>query len=199
MAGAAERGGAAGIRANGPRNLAAICAAVRLPVIGIYKQVTPGCEVSITPTFSAAREVWEAASPPPSIIAFDATPRPRPGGEDWRTLLKRIQEEFGALAMADISTYEEGIAAAAAGADIVATTLSGYTPYTADRRASEAPDIELVQRLSAVLKVPVFCEGRIQTPEQARSALDAGACAVVVGTAITAIDRVTRRYVERMS
>lgn len=199
LAAAAERGGAVGIRANGPQNLAAICAAVRVPVIAIYKVVTPGSEVYITPTFEAAHKVYIACDPPPAILAFDATPRPRPGEEDWRALLSRIKTELGALAMADISTLEEGLAAAEAGADLVATTLSGYTPYTAARRASGDPDLDLVRQLAERISAPVVCEGRIHSPEQARAALEAGAFAVVVGTAITAIDWVTRRYVETLS
>lgn len=198
LAAAAERGGAVGIRANSPQNLAAICAAVNIPVIGIYKVVRPPSEVYITPTFADARCVHEAGNPPPAILAFDATPRPRPDGEDWRILLQRIRSELGALAMADISTFEEGIAAAEAGADIVATTLSGYTPYTADRHAAGGPDLELVLRLAETISVPIFCEGRVHSPELARAALDAGAFAVVVGTAITAIDWVTQRYVTAM-
>ena len=195
---AAERGGAAGLRANGPQNLAAICAVARVPVIGIYKVVSPESEVYITPTFEAARQTHDAADPPPAILAFDATPRPRSGGEDWRALLSRIQTELGALAMADISTLEEGLAAAEAGADLIATTLSGYTPYTLNKRDTGDPDLDLVRRLAARISVPVICEGRVHSPEQARAALEAGAFAVVVGTAITAIDWVTRRYVEQM-
>jgi N-acylglucosamine-6-phosphate 2-epimerase len=198
LAAAAERGGAVGIRANGPQNLAAICPAVRVPVIGIYKVADPAGKVTITPTFAAAQAIYEAAAPPPAIIAFDATSRPRPQGEDWRTLLRRIQTELGALAMADISTFEEGIAAAEAGADIVATTLSGYTPATVVKKAAGEPDLELVRLLAGVVDVPVICEGRVHSPEGARAAREAGAFAVVVGTAITAIDWVTRRYVEQL-
>lgn len=198
LAAAAERGGAVGIRANGPANLNAICAAVNIPVIGIYKVVRPGSDVYITPTFADAQQVHGAGTPPPAIIAFDATHRPRPDSEDGRVLLRRIQTELGALAMADIATFEEGIAAAEAGADIVATTLSGYTSETAAKQASGDPDLELVRRLAASVSVPVICEGRVHSPEQARAALDAGAFAVVVGTAITAIDWVTRQYVHAL-
>lgn len=198
LAAAAERGGAVGIRANGPANLTAICAAVRVPVIGLYKVVQPPSEVYITPTFAAAQAVREAGDPPPAIIAFDATPRPRPEGETMPTLLQRIQTELGALAMADISTFEEGVAAAEAGADLVATTLSGYTPSTAEKRTTGDPDLELVRRLAAAVSVPIICEGRVHSPEQARAALEAGAFAVVVGTAITAIDWVTGHYIAGM-
>ena len=44
----------------------------------------------------------------------------------------------------------------------------------------------MLERIAAAgLGKPLIAEGRIHTPEQARQALDAGAFAVVVGTAIT--------------
>ena len=45
------------------------------------------------------------------------------------------------------------------------------------------------------MDVPVIAEGRIQTPAQVRAALDAGAYAVIVGTAITRPELITRRFV----
>lgn len=190
----AEMEGAVGIRANSGPNIAAIRAAVRLPIIGIRKRETPGYAVYITPEWSDAREVYEAGA---QIIALDATARPRPGPEDFAALTQRIHAELGAAVMADVSTLEEGIAAVQAGADLVATTLSGYTGETQHRK-STGPDLELVRQLARAVHVPVICEGRVQTPEQARAALDAGAWAVVVGTAITRPDWITAQYVAAM-
>ena len=70
MAKAAQWGGAVGIRANIPEQIRSIKAAVDLPVIGLYKQWSPGTDVFITPTLEAAREVWEAGA---EIIALDCT------------------------------------------------------------------------------------------------------------------------------
>ncbi len=95
--------------------------------------------------------------------------------------------------MADISTDEEGLAAEAAGADLIATTLSGYTE--ASPRDSK-PDLELIQQLVRKVSVPVIAEGRIATPEQAARALRCGAFAVVVGSAITRPEWITARFVE---
>ena len=97
MARAAAEGGAAAIRANGPEDVAAICAAVDLPVIGIYKQHHPGFEVFITPTFESARLVVEAGA---NIIALDGSARPRPDGMSLRTLVSRIHNELGVPVMA---------------------------------------------------------------------------------------------------
>jgi len=192
LAEAAVRGGAAGIRANLPQNIRAIRELVQVPIIGIYKHTLPNYPVYITPTLEHARAVVEAGA---DIVAIDATDRDRP--EPLHELIRRIHEELGVPVMADISTLEEGIAAEEMGADLVATTMSGYTPYTQHRRTMGA-DIALVAQLAQKVTVPVICEGRISSPEEARLALEAGAWAVVVGTAITAVDQVTARFVERM-
>lgn len=191
MARAAQIGGAVGIRANGPDDIRAIRAAVSLPIIGIYKIRDPEFEPYITPTFEAAKEIAEAGA---DIIALDATLRPHPKNLSAAELIAQIKT-LGLPVMADISTLEEGISAAEAGADIVATTMSGYTTYS---RRSDEPDFALIRELVASIKVPVIAEGRIQTPEQARQAIDLGAHAVVVGAAITRPDVITKRYVEAL-
>ncbi len=193
LAAAAEAGGAAAIRANGPENIEAVAKAVKIPLIGLYKVIHPKFDVYITPDFASAQTIFHASSPPPAIIAIDATLRPRPGPDNMQSLIARIQNELGAAVMADVSSLEEGLAAADAGADLVGTTLSGYTQHTAHLPENQ-PNLKLVQELASRLTCPVLCEGRVQTPVQARQALDAGAWAVVVGTAITAIDWVTKNF-----
>jgi N-acylglucosamine-6-phosphate 2-epimerase len=94
--------------------------------------------------------------------------------------------------MADVATLDEGVAAAAAGADFVSTTLSGYVPGSPRQ---DGPDLDLVAALAAALAVPVVAEGRISTPEEAALALARGAHSVVVGTAITAPTALTSRFV----
>lgn len=70
MAQAAKMGGAVGIRANSPQDIREIKKEVDLPVIGIWKLVSEGSEVYITPTLQAAKEIYEAGA---DIIAVDAT------------------------------------------------------------------------------------------------------------------------------
>jgi N-acylglucosamine-6-phosphate 2-epimerase len=190
----ADEAGAVGIRANHGPNVAAIRAAVRLPIIGIKKREVQGFEVYITPEWQDVLEAHQAGA---QIIALDATARPRPGPDDFATLTRRIHEELGALVMADISTLDEGLAAEDAGADLIATTMSGYTPSTADRKAS-GPDLWLVGQLSKETQTPVICEGRVHTPAHALAALNAGAHAVVVGTAITAPTWITEQFVSAL-
>ncbi len=192
LARSAELGGAVGIRANHGPNISAVTEAVNLPVIGIKKRDVTGYDVYITPELVDVEEARNAGA---RIIALDATARPRPGPHNFGDLVKHIHERAGLLVMADVSTFDEGVTAARAGADLIATTMSGHTPYTADRR-TRGPDYELVTALSDALNppaarmrgtgVPVICEGRIHTPHEAMLALEAGAYAVVVGTAITA-------------
>lgn len=192
MAQAALLGGAVGIRANGPEDIAAIRAKVELPVIGIFKMELPGFEPYITPTLPAARLVAQAGA---DLIALDATLRPHPEGLSAADLIAAVKASTGLPVMADISTLEEGQAAARAGADLVATTLTGYTPYT---RHISLPDFDLIRRLVASISVPVVVEGHISTPGEARKALDLGAHAVVVGAAITQPEYITQRFVQAM-
>lgn len=191
VAQAAAVGGAAGIRAQGLADVRGIRAAVRLPLIGLWK--TGDHDVMITPTLDHALDVAHAGA---DVVALDATGRPRPDGRTLAATVHAIHERTAALVLADVSTYDEGVAAAEAGADLVATTLAGYTDYSVG--ASE-PDLDLVARLASSLAVPVVAEGRIRTPAQTADALAAGAHAVVVGTAITHPTTLTRWFVDAMS
>lgn len=190
MAKAAEMGGAVGIRANGPEDIKAIRDTVDLVIIGIYKVQIPGYPVYITPTFETAREVARAGA---DIIACDATLRERP--VPFSELVKMIHNELGLKVMADISTLEEGLRAAEAGADIVATTLSGYTPYSPKRIG---PDITLIRELAKALSLPIIGEGRYRYPWQVRRAIKEGAYAVVVGNAITNPISITRWFCQAL-
>lgn len=190
MASAAVEGGAVGVRINGEADVRAARRAVTVPIIGLRKVRESGFDVYITPGFDDARAVAEAGA---DIIAIDATPRSRPGGGTAEELIARIQSELGLPVLADIASEQEGVMAASWGADLVATTLSGYTANTPKM---DDPDIALVRRLVGVLRRPVVAEGRYSTPQQAREALDAGAFAIVVGRAISDPRTITRTFVD---
>ncbi len=192
MARAALQGGALGIRANSPADIAAIRAAVDLPIIGLYKEQIPGSPIFITPTLRHARAVAEAGA---DIIALDATLRPHPVGLDAAGLIRQVKDATGKPVLADVASYADGLAAWQAGADAVSTTLSGYT---ADSPQQEEPDFALLARLAANLPIPVLAEGRIATPAQAAHALNLGAFAVVVGSAITRPQWITRQFVTKI-
>jgi N-acylglucosamine-6-phosphate 2-epimerase len=191
MARAAAAGGAGAIRANGPLDVAAIRAVTNLPIIGIHKQGDPG-GVFITPTFEAAAGVARAGS---DLVALDGTLRPRPNGQSLAEQIRLIHNELGVRVIADVDGLESGLAAREAGADLVATTLSGYT----DGEVPRGPDIALVRQLAGKLDCPIIAEGRIRTTEDVRAACDAGAYAVVVGYAITNPMDITARLVQAMT
>lgn len=192
LAAAAEQGGAAAIRAQGAEAIAAIRAAVQVPIIGLRKRAVAGSDVYITPAVEDAVAMRDAGA---DVVAVDATRRPRPGGEEPEAFLARLRAALGAGCeiLADVDDLPAGVDAAAAGADAVATTLSGYTGAGA-HGSSAGPDLELVRTLAARVDVPVVAEGRYGTPDDVAAAFAAGAWAVVVGTAITDTLALTRRF-----
>lgn len=192
MAATAASAGAVAVRLNGLADIKAVRAAnLGVPIIGLWKDGEEG--VYITPTLEHALAVFAAGA---DIVALDATARPRPDGLSLAETIAAVHSRTGALVMADVATCQEGRAAAEAGADLVGTTLSGYTENTLDRQGA---DLELVQQLAAALDIPVFAEGRIGTPDQAAEALGRGAWAVVVGGAITRPGAITSRFVARLT
>ncbi|MGF1493177.1 MAG: N-acetylmannosamine-6-phosphate 2-epimerase [Microcoleaceae cyanobacterium] len=189
MAQAAVNQGAVGVRIDTPTHIQAVREQLTQPIIGLWKRQIPGCEVYITPRFEDAKAVAEAGA---DIIAIDATQRLHPEGETTGHLIQRIRQELEKPVMADVDTLTAALEAAKAGADIVGTTLYGYTAAT---QYSQPPGFGLLHQMVKELKVPIICEGGIATPEQAREAFDLGANAIVVGTAITGIDALAKRFI----
>lgn len=193
IAQAAVTRGAVGVRIDTPVHIEQVRTQVQVPIIGLWKQVFPDCDVYITPQFHHGEAVSAAGA---DIIAVDGTARPRPEGETLADLVSQIHEQLGKPVMADVDTLENAIAAAEAGADYVGTTLYGYTAAT---RHQTPPGFDLLQQMVVQLEVPVICEGGIASPDEARKALDMGAFAVVVGTAITGIDILVQQYVKAIN
>jgi N-acylglucosamine-6-phosphate 2-epimerase len=185
MAMACIAGGAAGLRIEGIDNLRAVRPLTDAPIIGITKTDLADSPVRITVTLPDVRELRAAGA---DIIAYDATDYPRPGGRDQ--ILAEILAS-GALAMADCSTLADAQHALAGGAQIIGTTLSGYTPAT--RSGDPGPDLALVRSLRD-LGGFVMAEGRYNTPELAAEARRAGADCVTVGGALTRLEHITGRF-----
>lgn len=188
MAQASVNQGAIGIRLDTPTHVEAVRQRVSVPLIGLWKQQIPGFDVYITPQFHHAKAIAQAGA---DIIAIDATMRPRPDGETVESLITQIHDELDKLVMADVDTLESAIAAVKAGADIVGTTLYGYTNET---QHLKPPGFDLLAQLAQELNCFLICEGGITSAQMARQAIDLGADAVVVGTAITGIDLQVRAY-----
>ncbi len=190
MARAAELGGAVAIRANGPDDVAAIKAAVSLPVIGLWKRHTPGSDVYITPDCASATALQAAGA---DMIAVDATPRLRAGGETLGQLIAHCHDALGATVMADVSCLQDAQHAAALGADVLSTTLAGYTAHGHPMTAG--PDLDFLAELAGWASVPVIAEGRFAQPDDVARAFALGAHAVVIGAAITRPEWITAKFV----
>ncbi len=180
--------GAIGLRVNSPEHISVIRKDSSLPIIGIQKRYTQG-KVHITPDFAAATELAEAGA---SIIALDCTERVWPNSDPWRVLIERIHRELHLPVMADIASLEEAMAAAAAGADLVGTTLNGYTDSTHNNHSFSWP---LLVDMVRHIRVPIIAEGHIHSPEEAKRALSIGAWSVIVGSAITRPGVITENFV----
>ena len=189
MAAAVLLGGAAGLRAEGAERVAAFRALTPLPIIGLTKTLDSRSDVYITPSFLSAAAIAHAGA---DIIALDCTHRRLSESEPWPKLIRRIHGELKCLVCADIATMDDALAAEAAGADVVATTLRGYTAETAGIRAVDWP---MLETLVDTLTVPVILEGHVQHPEEVTRALRLGVHAVVVGSAITRPQVITARFV----
>ncbi len=194
MAYAAQEGGAVGIRANTPEDIAAIRQTVNLPVIGLYKAEYPDSEVYITPTM---REIDALMEVHPDVIAMDATDRRRPVGTGIESLIEQAKEKYpDMLFMADCSCYEDALRAQELGFDIAGTTLRGYTPAT---KGIGIPDYELLHQMTRQLTIPVIAEGGVWEVGELKRIFTEPVLAAVIGTAITRPREITRRFVEAIS
>lgn len=191
MARAAEVGGAVGIRANSPDDIAAIRQVTSLPIIGLWKVHSPESEVYITPDCEAAEAIAKAGC---DMIAIDGTPRRRAKGVTLPELIEFIHTALGKPVMADCSCLDDALLAQSHGADVISTTLAGYTSH--GRPMTDGPDLDFVQELVGCVNKPVIAEGRFDVPSQVARAVALGAHAVCVGTAITRPENITRRFVQ---
>ncbi len=187
-------GGAKVLRLAGKRDISIAKRLFNVPVIGLTKPDKLPSNwkdvVYITPSVSDVSDLIQAGA---DIVAADATQRMRPK-ESLSEILSCIHLN-NKLAMADISTYEEGIKAFEMGFDIISTTLSGYTSHS--RQDLKTPDFDLLEKLVKNLDCPIILEGRIWTPDEVNKAFDLGAYSVVIGSAVTRPQLITKRFIER--
>lgn len=185
MAQASVIGGAAGLRIEGIENLKAVRKVVNVPIIGIVKRDLKDSPVRITPFL---KDVEDLAAAGADIIAFDGTNRVRP--TTIEETVKRIKE-LGCLAMADCSNFEEGMYCQKLGVEIIGSTMSGYT----GGEVPTEPDYQLVKDLKAA-GCRVMAEGRYNTPELAKVAIEIGAYSVTVGSALTRLEHIVSWFVD---
>ena len=187
---AAEMGGAIGIRTQGIEKLKAIRRATKLPVIGLLKSQFPDGTVCITGSFNEVEQLIAAGS---DIVAIDGTFRKRVGltGPEF---IKEVKNRYGCIVLADIATCAEAIACETAGADAISTTLNGYTPDTLS--SIEGPNLYVLEDILKRVHIPVFAEGRYNTPSDAQMAMEMGAYGVISGTALTRPRVITKWFVD---
>lgn len=193
LAQAAELGGAVGIRSEGIRKTEKIIQQTNLPVIGLVKSEFPDGFVRIT---GRMQDVEALLAIKTHIIAIDGTFRKREGlsGPEF---IQKVKQVCNCVVLADIAQYDEGLACIDAGADALSTTLSGYTPDTVHLK-DQGADYDLLKNLAIVSGIPVFAEGRVNTPEQAAQMIMLGAWGVIAGTAITSPNAITEWYIQAM-
>lgn len=184
MAQASIIGGAAGLRIEGVDNLKATRPLVNVPIIAIVKRDLEDSPVRITPFL---QDIEDLAAAGADIIAVDGTDRKRP--VDIKSAVKKIHE-LGCLAMADCSNLKEGLYCQQLGFDIIGSTMSGYT----GGNIPEEPDYQLVKDLKAA-GCYVMAEGRYNTPELAKAAIEIGADCVTVGSALTRLEHIVSWFV----
>lgn len=193
MALAAKQGGATGIRANSVQDIQAIKKEVDLPIIGIIKRDYSDSPVFITATL---KEVQELLASGAEMLAIDATDRKRPNGGTLEELITYVKKHAPKIQlMADTSTVEEAVQAEKLGFDCVGTTLIGYTEETRGQ-SLYAEDFAILKEIKEKVSIPVVAEGKLDTPELAQQALVNGADFVVVGSAITRPQLITKKFAE---
>ena len=182
LAEASVNGGATALRINDKKNVYNVKKKLNVPIIGIKKRKVKNSNVVITPFCEDINALADSGA---DIIAFDATIRKRP--VEIEKLIELIHKK-NCISMADCSNYNEAVNASFLGADIVASTLSGYIKGNIPKN----PDFRIISKFSQNnINKPIIAEGRINTPKQAAQAIKMGAHAVVVGTAINRIEIIT--------
>ncbi len=186
-------GGAKALRLAGVRDISNAKKMFNVPIIGLTKpEKLPDNwkdVVYITPTVADAEKIIAAGA---DVVAFDATLRTRTQNslEELVGFIKNAKR----FTMADIATFEEGVNAEFLGIDLISTTLSGYTQNSGV--TNDEPDFELLEKLVTHLKTPIILEGRIWEREQIKKAFDIGAHAVVIGSAVTRPQLITKRFLD---
>lgn len=196
MAVAVEEGGASGIRANSKEDIIEIKKNTNLPVVGIVKRDYEDSDIYITATM---KEIDELAESKCEMIALDATCRKRHNDEKLSDFVQNIRAKYpNVLLMADISTIEEAIEAGELGFDCVSTTLMGYTKESEGHNIAD-DDFARLKEILKIVKIPVIAEGRVDTPEKAKRCQELGVYSMVVGSAITRPQLITKAFVDKIN
>lgn len=188
MAKAAEMAGAAALRIESAKRVAAVAKAVSIPIIGIVKRDLTDSPVRITPFVSDVKALEAAGA---AVIAFDATDRVRP---ESREAIAEAIVRSRCIGMADCAEFADGVWAHSKGIALIGSTLSGYTGTFTPTE----PDLALVKAF-AEAGFLTMAEGRFNSPELCKQAIEAGALSVTVGSALTRLEVATSWYIDAVA
>lgn len=190
LAAAAAEGGAVAVKVDGPEAVTAVKAlSLGLTLLAVSIDDAYGGAVRITPTLAHAQRLVDAGA---DIVELEAdAEKRRRDGQDVAELISAFKR-LGTPVKAGVASAEDAVTAVQAGVDYVSSSTSGYT---AEAAKLKLPDIGLVRALVAAVRIPVVAERGYSTFVDVRAALDAGALAVVVGSAIVDPVWLTRRFV----
>jgi N-acylglucosamine-6-phosphate 2-epimerase len=174
-----EAGGADGLRIEGVYNIAYSRKATNLPIIGLIKDksIVNSNRRYITKDMDA---IINLINTPCNYIAIEMTAKPYENTKFFKDAIELVQMK-GKKVIADIGTLEEAIVASKLGADYIATTMAGHRT------------LWLTQAMKTMGIDNIIAEGSINNHSDYKRALEFGAKIVVVGTAITRPEVLTRR------
>jgi len=189
LAAAAAAGGAVAVKVDGPEAVRAVRSAVPgLTVLAVNIDDDHPGRARITPTLDHARALVDAGA---DIVELEADAATRLlDGQDLFDLVSSFVD-LGAPVKAGVGSTIDAATAVAAGAMFVSSSTMGY-PAKPD--AGPLPDLALVAALVESAGVPVVAERGYAHPAEVTRALDLGAHAVVVGSAIVDPVWLTRRF-----
>src|SRR6202011_3452736 len=116
--------------------------------VGLVKdeEVPPSDRLGV-PYITAKWEDAEAiASAGADIVALDATGRPRLDGMSLKETIHKIHMDLDKAVWADVASLSQALNAVACGADVVSTTLFGYTEETA-LEPEAGPSFDLLKEM----------------------------------------------------
>ena len=180
------------LRLRGVEHILAVREALpNIPVLGLIKTEISREKVFISPGIREVQALIDVGS---DVICLDGTRRERPGGVTLCQLIQMIHA-CGRLAMADCDSMDSATYSVECGADIISTTLAGYTRETTP---TVGPDLDFVRNAARTLRVPVLGEGRFTQRWQIEAALRAGARGVVIGGALNDPVKQTRALIPNL-
>ncbi|MGY6172130.1 N-acetylmannosamine-6-phosphate 2-epimerase [Candidatus Mycoplasma pogonae] len=197
MAKAVLQGGAQGLRTSQVNNIRDLMSLdLQVPLISIIKKNYPNSDVFITATLKELKKLMALGQ---HVIAIDATLRERPK-ENLKQMVQYFKKhkQKGQYLMADCSNEADVLNAIKLKFDYIGTTLRGYTADTKGKSnfENDFAFIKWAKKQCQEAKIPLIAEGGIDTPLMVKQAFKAGADIVVVGSAITRPQYITKMFVD---